>query len=50
LSIGELSVKKCVLPDKTTRKYPEYEAVAKLARENNKSIQEVIAIYNKETL
>jgi hypothetical protein len=50
LSIGELSVKKCVLPDKTTRKYPEYEAVAKLARENNMSIQEVIAIYNKETL
>jgi hypothetical protein len=48
LSIGELNIKKCTLPDGTVRKYPEYESMAKLARENNISLQDVISIYNKE--
>jgi hypothetical protein len=48
LSIGQLSVKKCILPDGTIRKYPEYENVASLAQKNNMSIQEVISTYNKE--
>jgi uncharacterized protein (TIGR00299 family) protein len=48
LSIGELNIKKCTLPDGTVRKYPEYESMAKLARENNISIQDVISIYNTE--
>jgi hypothetical protein len=48
LSIGELNIKKCTLPDGTVRKYPEYESLAKLARENDISIQDVISIYNKE--
>jgi uncharacterized protein (TIGR00299 family) protein len=48
LSIGELNIKKCTLPNGTVRKYPEYESMAKLARENNISIQDVISIYNTE--
>jgi hypothetical protein len=48
LSIGELNIKKCTLPDGTVRKYPEYESLAKLAKENDISIQDVISIYNKE--
>jgi hypothetical protein len=48
LSIGELNIKKCTLPDGTVRKYPEYESLSKLARDNNISIQDVISIYNKE--
>jgi uncharacterized protein (TIGR00299 family) protein len=48
LSIGNLSVKKCVLPDGTIRNYPEYESVQKLARNNNMSIQDVISTFNKE--
>jgi hypothetical protein len=48
LSIGNLSVKKCVLPDGTIRNYPEYESVQKLAKNNNMSIQDVISTFNKE--
>jgi hypothetical protein len=48
LSIGKLIIKKCMLPDGTIRKYPEYESVQKLARNNNMSIQDVISTFNKE--
>lgn len=39
---GEIKVKKCVLPDGTIRKYPEYETVAALARKTNRSMQEIL--------
>lgn len=47
LPVGEIKVKKCVLPDGTIRKYPEYEAIAGLARETNRSMQEILDIYHK---
>lgn len=44
---GELKVKKCVLPDGTIRKYPEYETVAALARKTNRSMQEILESCHK---
>lgn len=40
---GSIKVKKCILPDGTIRRYPEYETVAKLARETGRSMQEILA-------
>ncbi len=42
LSAGEIKVKKCVLPDGTVRRYPEYETAARLARETGKPMQEIL--------
>lgn len=47
LPIGEIDVKKCALPDGTTRKYPEYETVVQLAKKTNKSLQEILDIYKR---
>lgn len=47
LPCGNIDVKKCVLPDGTIRKYPEYETVALLAKNTHKSIQEILDIYKK---
>lgn len=44
---GEIKVKKCVLPDGTIRKYPEYETVAALARKTNRSMQEILESCHK---
>lgn len=45
---GEITVKKCILPDGTIRRYPEYETVAGLARETGRSMQEILEIYHKQ--
>lgn len=45
---GEIKVKKCILPDGTIRRYPEYETVAGLARETGRSMQEILEIYHKQ--
>lgn len=42
LKIGDIKVKKCTLLDGTTRIYPEYETVAKLARETGLAVQDII--------
>ena len=47
LPIGKIKVKKCILPDGTIRKYPEYETVARLAREKDMSMQEIFNTYRK---
>lgn len=47
LSVGEIKVKKCILPDGAIRRYPEYESVAGLARETGRSIQEILDIFHK---
>lgn len=47
LSIGEIKVKKCTLPDGTIRRYPEYETVVSLAKKTGKSMQEILDIYYK---
>lgn len=49
LSIGKLEVKKCILPNGEVRMYPEYEAAAKLARNMEKPLWEVLDIYKKES-
>lgn len=48
LSIGEIKVKKCILPDGTVKKYPEYETLAELAKESGKSFSEVMDICKRE--
>lgn len=48
-SAGEIQVKRCVLPDGSKRNYPEYESVVRLAKETGKTVQDVIAIFKKET-
>lgn len=40
---GDIKVKKCILPDGTIRRYPEYETVVGLARETGRSMQEILA-------
>lgn len=45
---GEITVKKCILPDGTIRRYPEYETVVGLVRETGKSMQEILEIYHKQ--
>lgn len=47
LSIGEIKVKKCILPDGTIRRYPEYETMVHLAKKTEKSIPEILDIYYK---
>ena len=47
LPFGDINIKKCVLPDSTVRKYPEYETVVQLAKKTNKSMQEILDIYKK---
>ena len=44
LSAGEIKAKKCVLPDGTLRRYPEYETVVRLARETGKTMQEILGL------
>lgn len=48
LSIGDMGVKTCTLPDGTLRKYPEYEMAAELAARTGKALQDVLEIYRKE--
>lgn len=48
LSIGEITIKKCTLPDGTIKEYPEYETVAALAKNTGKSLQEILDIYYAE--
>ncbi len=45
LPVGEMKAKRCVLPDGTVRKYPEYETVAELAGKTGKSMQEIIKLF-----
>ncbi|MCM1246584.1 MAG: nickel pincer cofactor biosynthesis protein LarC [Roseburia sp.] len=47
LSVGEIKVKKCTLPDGTIRRYPEYESMVGLASETNTSIQEILDLCHK---
>lgn len=46
LPAGEIKVKKCTLPDGTIRRYPEYETVASLARETNRTMKEILDLYH----
>ena len=48
LSIGALEVKTCLLPDGSSKSYPEYESAVRLARANNLSLQQVFEIFQKE--
>ena len=41
---GDVEVKVCTLPDGSVRVYPEYESVAKLAKEQGISFQEIINV------
>ena len=45
LPVGEMKAKRCVLPDGTVRKYPEYETVAELAGKTGKSMQEIMKLF-----
>ena len=47
LSVGKIQVKKCILPGGAIRRYPEYETLARLARETDRSIQEILDIFHK---
>lgn len=48
LPVGDIKVKKCVLPDGAVRRWPEYETVAALARKTGRSIQEIFRLYYKQ--
>lgn len=48
LSIGELDVKTCLLPDGSSRSYPEYASAVRLAQAKGMSLQQVFAIFQKE--
>lgn len=50
LPVGKIEVKKCVLSDGGIKRYPEYETVAKVARENNMALREVLELYGKNTV
>ena len=50
LSIGQIMVKKCILPDGTVRRYPEYETLTKLAKKTGKSLTEIMNVYKNEQL
>lgn len=45
---GEMSVKKCILPDGTVRRYPEYESAAGLAAKTGKPLQDILNGWNKQ--
>ena len=47
LPFGKMPAKKCILPDGSIRIYPEYEIIAKTAKEKGMSIQEVFNIFHK---
>lgn len=47
LPLGEIKVKKCILPDGTVRRYPEYETVITLAEQTGTTMQEVLDSYHK---
>lgn len=38
---GQLDVKQVILPDGTTRNYPEYESIASICKEKNLNYMEV---------
>lgn len=46
---GEIRVKKCILPDGTVRRYPEYETVAALARETGRPLQDIWDQYQRRS-
>lgn len=45
---GLLEVKKCILPDGTIRRYPEYDSVARLAGENQISFQNMMELIKQQ--
>lgn len=47
-AIGEVQAKKCILPTGEVRFYPEYDSAAKLAREKNVSLRQVIEAVQRE--
>lgn len=47
LEIGELRVKRCVLPDGEERCYPEFDSVKELAARNHMSFQQVLNCFYK---
>ena len=48
LHLGELQIKKCVLPDGQERWYPEYDSVVRLAETNGLSYQQVMEAFMRE--
>ena len=46
LEIGELKVKRCMLPDGEERCYPEFDSVKELAGKNGISFQQVLKYFN----
>ena len=42
MDMGEVQVKKCVLPDGEVRVYPEYESISRLAKETDLSYSEIM--------
>lgn len=48
LPMGEIAVKKCILPDGTIRRYPEYGTVAALAEKTGKGIPEILQLYYRQ--
>lgn len=46
LEIGELKVKRCILPNGEERSYPEFDSVRELARKNGISFQQVLKYFN----
>lgn len=48
LHLGELQIKKCVLPDGQERWYPEYDSVVRLAEANGLSYQQVMEAFMQE--
>lgn len=47
LPCGSINVKKCILPDGSIRRYPEYETAAAIAKEKNMALKDVMDIYYK---
>lgn len=46
LEIGELKVKRCMLPNGEERIYPEFDSVRELAEKNGMSFQQVLTYFN----
>ena len=47
LPCGSINIKKCILPDGSIRRYPEYETAAAIAKEKNMALKDVMDIYYK---
>ena len=47
MSKGSINIKKCILPDGSIRRYPEYETAAAIAKEKNMALKDVMDIYYK---